>query len=63
MKRLRVGLRARTALALALLGLLAASAMGVLTYQLARREEAEEREGQRGARPEPDPQALHGTNL
>ena len=42
--RLRVGLRARTALALALLGLLAASAMGVLTYQLARRYLTDQRE-------------------
>ncbi|MGD9702595.1 MAG: ATP-binding protein [Acidimicrobiia bacterium] len=35
--RVRLGLRVRGALALAMLGLIAASAMGLLTYQLARR--------------------------
>ena len=35
--RVRLGLRMRGALALAIVGLISASAMGVLTYQLARR--------------------------
>ena len=37
MMRVRLGLRMRGALALAIVGLISASAMGVLTYQLARR--------------------------